>query len=116
MDKDENPPEQSPSPPPSAHSPPEKLLPAVPVKRSIPTRIIDSFRRDPNQHVTEKGEIVDLKLEHGHSDSYDIESAIANTSKSPLARRLQARHLQMIAIGGAIGKISFNPSYQTRSL
>lgn len=65
--------------------------------------MIDSFRRDPNQKITAKGDINDLKLQHGHDDSYDIESAISNIAKSPLSRKLEARHLQMIAIGGAIG-------------
>ncbi|KAH8679669.1 general amino acid permease Gap1-penicillium chrysogenum [Tricladium varicosporioides] len=69
--------------------------------------MIDSFRRDPNQHVTSSGEIIDLKLEHGQrhkeSDSFDVETAIENTATSPLARKLEARHVQMIAIGGAIG-------------
>ena len=65
--------------------------------------MLDSFRRDPNQMVTAAGDIIDLKLEHGHDDSYDIESAITNIAKSPLSRKLEARHLQMLAIGGAIG-------------
>lgn len=96
------PPDHSPSPPPSLHTP-EKASPSSPDKRSIPVRMLDSFRRDPNQKVTETGEIIDLKLQHGHEDSYDIESAITNIAKSPLSRKLEARHLQMIAIGGAIG-------------
>jgi hypothetical protein len=85
------------------HNNAEKVDPATNIKRSIPIRIFDSFRRDPNQKITAAGEIVDLKLEHGHSDSYDVETAISNTAKSPLARKLKARHLQMIAIGGSIG-------------
>ncbi|KAH8794728.1 amino-acid permease inda1 [Hyaloscypha finlandica] len=96
------PPDHSPSPPPSPHTP-EKADTSPLEKRSIPVRIFDSFRRDPNQKVTETGEIIDLKLQHGHEDSYDIESAITNIAKSPLSRKLEARHLQMIAIGGAIG-------------
>lgn len=65
--------------------------------------MFDSFRRDTDQKVTATGEIIDLELEHGYDDSYDIESAITNIAKSPLSRKLEARHLQMIAIGGAIG-------------
>lgn len=95
------PPDQSSSPP--SPSTPEKAHLASPDKRSYSTRIIDSFRRDPNQKITETGEVIDLKLQHGHDDSYDIESAISNIAKSPLSRKLEARHLQMIAIGGAIG-------------
>jgi len=74
--------------------------------------MFDSFRRDPNQKVTETGEIIDLKLRPGSEESYDIESAITNIAKSPLSRKLEARHLQMIAIGGAIG-MSFPCSFET---
>jgi len=82
---------------------------SVKVKRSIPVRIVDSFRRDPNQHVNERGEIVGLngggEETDGSSSSYDLESAMANAAKAPLARKLKSRHLQMIAIGGAIGML-----------
>lgn len=87
------------------HENAEKVEPSASLNHSLPVRIFDSFRRDPNQKITAAGEIIDLKLQHGHSDSYDVESAIANTATSPLARKLKGRHLQMIAIGGSIGSI-----------
>jgi hypothetical protein len=93
--KDESVPDPCVSPPPPTSSP-ERVTPALSIKWSIPTRIIDSFRRDPSQHVSAAGEIVDLKLAHGHDDSYDVKS---------LTRKLKTRHLQMIAIGGSIGKL-----------
>lgn len=65
--------------------------------RSFTTRIIDSFKRDPNAHATPKGAVgADGRV-------YDVESAAAATASSPLQRSLKGRHLQMIAIGGSIG-------------
>ncbi|KAL1616384.1 putative amino acid permease [Diplodia seriata] len=65
--------------------------------RSWSTRMVDSFRRDPNAHAT-------APTSHGGEDkSYDLENAAAATAESPLARKLKGRHLQMIAIGGSIG-------------
>lgn len=69
---------------------------AEPARGSFTKRFIDSFRRDPNAHVTSHGSGADGK-------TFDIEHAAENVSGSPLQRRLKARHLQMIAIGGAIG-------------
>ncbi|KAF1987711.1 amino acid permease [Aulographum hederae CBS 113979] len=66
-------------------------------KQPMMTRIIDSFKRDPNQHATPKGAVgADGKV-------FDVESAAQGTAESPLARKLKGRHLQMIAIGGSIG-------------
>ena len=65
--------------------------------RSIPRRMLDSFRRDPTLHATPKGAI------GANGRVFDPELAAHNTAESPLARKLKGRHLQMIAIGGSIG-------------
>ena len=68
----------------------------------IGRRVLDSFRRDPNNSMTPKGTVcADGKV-------FDVESAAANTASSPLVRRLKGRHLQMIAIGGSIGMHTVN--------
>ena len=74
------------------------------------TRIIDSFRRDPNAHATPKGSIgADGRV-------FDVEGAAQATANSPLQRSLKGRHLQMIAIGGSIGTGLFVGSGQVISL
>ena len=57
-------------------------------------RFIDSFRPDPDLYTVKQG-----------GENGDIEQAAVATAASPLKRKLKARHLQMIAIGGSVGKI-----------
>ena len=60
-------------------------------------RFVDSFKRDPNAHVTKGSERAVTK-------GFDHEAAARATANSGLARKLKSRHMQMIAIGGSIGK------------
>ncbi|KAL9127003.1 MAG: hypothetical protein Q9217_004038 [Psora testacea] len=66
---------------------------ARPVRGSIPHRILESFRRDPNLHATPQGVV------GADGNVFDVEAAAQATADSPLARKLKGRHLQMIAIG-----------------
>ena len=68
---------------------------AEPTRDNWRTRFVDSFKRDPNAHVTRRT--------GADGNAFDIEHAAENTAQSPLQRKLKARHLQMIAIGGSIG-------------
>ncbi|RYP58108.1 hypothetical protein DL770_010509 [Monosporascus sp. CRB-9-2] len=79
-------------------------------------RLIDGFRRDPNQRITPNDPLEEIAaveagslhgpilarrgLQHHY---YDVRLANLQTAQSHLARRLKGRHLQMIAIGGSIG-------------
>ena len=66
-------------------------------RASVPRRIINSFRRDPDSTITPSGVI------GANGAVFDAEAAAQATANSPLARKLKGRHLQMIAIGGSIG-------------
>ncbi|KAI1336414.1 amino acid permease-domain-containing protein [Xylariaceae sp. FL0016] len=79
-------------------------------------RLIDGFRRDPNQRVTPKNPLNEIQAaeaaelrrpmlgRRGSRDHYyDLRLAALQTAQSSLARKLKGRHLQMIAIGGSIG-------------
>lgn len=68
-----------------------------PTRGTWSQRVVDSFKRDPHAHVTSGSAGAD-------GATFDAENAAANTASSPLQRRLKPRHLQMIAIGGSIGK------------
>jgi len=63
-------------------------------------RFINSFKRDPNAHVTKAAQSVDAK---GGRGRYDHKTAAEATANSGLAQKLKSRHMQMIAIGGSIG-------------
>ena len=65
--------------------------------RGIRQRAWDSFKRNPDYHVTGRGAI------GANGQVYDVETAAEATANSPLQRILKGRHLQMIAIGGSIG-------------
>jgi amino acid transporter len=60
------------------------------------TRFVDSFKRDPNASVIKPAQAANPR-------EYDHKGAAQRTANSGLAHKLKARHMQMIAIGGAIG-------------
>lgn len=74
------------------------------------TRFVDSFRRDPNARVTKKADMGDEALVVG-SREYDHRAAAERTANSGLAHKLKGRHMQMIAIGGSIGKFECAPTF-----
>lgn len=76
----------------------DTILPAegysAPVRTQFGQRILDSFKRDPQSFI---------KDENGSHNQSDLENGAQNVPEPPLQRRLKARHVQMIAIGGSIG-------------
>ena len=78
-------------------------------------RWLDSFRRDPGRHVTPASVMAAARRSddlpplartrsRGH---FDLHAANVGTANTLLSRELKGRHLQMIAIGGSIGRLSF---------
>ena len=59
--------------------------------------IVDGFRRDSRAMALPPGML------RSDDKTWDLEDAYEATARSPLSRKLKARHLQMIALGGSIG-------------
>jgi hypothetical protein len=85
-------------------------------------RWVDSFRRDPSTSTIHKDPMDDIlaaEVSSVHDQSllgphyYDMRMAVLRTAQSNLARRLKGRHLQMIAIGGSIGRWIARPQSHT---
>jgi len=70
-------------------------------KQQWTTRFVDSFKRDPNAHVTKESQRPDGEA----GREFDHRAAAERTANSGLAHKLKGRHMQMIAIGGSIGEL-----------
>lgn len=70
-------------------------------------RIMDSFRRHPDSQffaVDPLGRNEPSSRIHNGAHYYDLRQATLESAHTNLARKLKSRHLQMIAIGGSIGR------------
>lgn len=93
-----------------------KPLPgAVAGDDNIPQRVVDSFKRAPGARLADqKGYHVQdhmLNVHQQRKRHYDVQVANARTVATGLSRELKGRHLQMIAIGGSIGRFPSTPSW-----
>ena len=61
--------------------------------KALRTRVIDSFRRDPQASLTRNTSVHSGENEETFKP-YDLESAMEGTASSPLLRQLKGRHLQ----------------------
>lgn len=73
-------------------------------------RFLDSFKPDeasasffPSDHLSQVSSGTGASRSHGDPYYYDLRAAAIQSAHIGLARKLKGRHLQMIAIGGAIG-------------
>jgi hypothetical protein len=78
---------------------------SVSPKKSLRSRILDGFRPYPDVVVTRQNSV------SADGKAYDVEGAAQATADTNLSRRLKARHLQMIAIGGSVGMNPFGPRW-----
>lgn len=82
-------------------------------------RFINSFKPyDPNEGFLSSDRLSNVSsatsLSRGNADPYfyDLHAAAIESANAKVARRLKGRHLQMIAIGGAVGTGLFVASGQ----
>jgi hypothetical protein len=79
--------------------------------RAAVGRWFDQFRRDPDRRITPPTVVHTAAADRARGESrargvhyYDLAAANIGTVDTGLARELKGRHLQMIAIGGSIGR------------
>ena len=71
---------------------------------------LDSFKPDDtsasfvtSDHLSQDSSVTNVPQGSAHHYHYDLQAATVQSANVGLARKLKGRHLQMIAIGGAIG-------------